>query len=165
MNMKTLLAAEHVGDPGCIYYWALPAGTKVEIIGDHYASDYAIVENGNEIALVKVVGILDADPSVKYGHKKVLAMINSHEVKDGLLNNYADKLRNANKMRKIAECELTKRKRKLNIEKYLDRICFVIANSADCFLGLKCSECELADYCGDEKSLLNFMLTEVEYEK
>lgn len=162
--MKTLLAAEHVGDPGHIYYWALPAGTKIEILGDHYASDYAIVENENEIALVKVVGILDADPSVKYGHKKVLAMINSREVNDGLLNNYADKLRNAIKMRKIAECELKKRKRKLNIEKYIDRLCYLIANSGNCFLGLKCSECELAAHCGNEKAMREFLLSEVEYE-
>lgn len=162
--MKTLLVAEHAGDPGRIYYWALPAETKIEILGDHYASDYAIVENGNEIALVKVVGILDADPSVKYGHKKVLAMINSREVKDGLLNNYADKLRNANKMRKIAECELKKRKRKLNIEKYIDRLCYLIANSGSCFLGLKCSECELASRCGNEKAMREFLLSEVEYE-
>ena len=85
--MKTYLAGEHAERPGSIYYWELPAMIQIKTEGSTFTDNFAIVECKNSIAMVKVVGYLTVNDQFRFGHKRVLALINDENIKSGVLNN------------------------------------------------------------------------------
>lgn len=75
--MQTYLICEHLEKPGTYFYWLLPAGMKIELVKNEFITNYAIVENRDDVTLVRVMGVATTGANFLYGHKKVLQLISS----------------------------------------------------------------------------------------
>lgn len=106
--MKIYLAGEHIERPGSIYYWELPAIMQIKTEGPDFYDNFAIVECKNSIAMVKVVGYLKTNNQFRFGHKKVLALINEENVKSGALNRFNERANLLNSLQMMNDSELKK---------------------------------------------------------
>lgn len=72
MIQKEILAL-HAGCDEC-YSWLLNEGQYIEI------GDFAIVENRDELGLVRVIGIIEVDAAYSRTKKKVVMRLERHSV-------------------------------------------------------------------------------------